>query len=409
LRLDLTTEERVYAHVKQVRVCLTIRVLDEHGYIAHFDFEGALVRTLSGQTKPLHENDWSWRYPCVLQRLMGLSADSFHKSCGSRYAAVRKPERTRVHVSCSRRDSATTYGRPLELIRDTLAKRDIELDVTDYPNPPYASCRVCVVRDPSSVSNCDRDRNDNDNDNDNDTDGVIVVTPDDYFDSVACLREAGRDACRWRDLEVRSDEMVLGKRVVLTTSGFPEPTANEEGFRGTEFVLMVGAPASGKSTVSEAVFGSATTRLPYDVSRYEVLHGDDPAYISEHLMKAAIVSHVSRGRSVVVDSINATPGRRVRLIIAALIAAVNAASSEAGVSVKTVTVDTPLDVCMARNRARSRSSFVAEVAYDTYRRKFVRPSSARDGALLAKTIADRRLSVPPFFLSFDTVTSKKTT
>jgi predicted kinase len=87
----------------------------------------------------------------------------------------------------------------------------------------------------------------------------------------------------------------------------------------------------------------------------------------EARQRRVVAELLAAGRSVVVDNTNPAPEDRAPLV---------AAAREAGVPVRAVWVDTPPEVCLARNEARQGRARVPLVGVFATRARFVPPTTA---------------------------------
>ncbi|TFV65523.1 UNVERIFIED_ORG: ATP-binding protein [Bacillus sp. AZ43] len=87
----------------------------------------------------------------------------------------------------------------------------------------------------------------------------------------------------------------------------------------------------------------------------------------EARQRRVVAELLAAGRSVVVDNTNPAPDDRAPLV---------AAAREAGVPVRAVWVDTPADVSLARNDARTGRDRVPPVGIFATRARFVPPTLA---------------------------------
>lgn len=120
-----------------------------------------------------------------------------------------------------------------------------------------------------------------------------------------------------------------------------------------EVVIMVGHPGSGKSTISNSVFGSS--------DRYKVLHGDDLKTSSKIIKEGK--KYLQAGLSIVVDATNPSIEKRKEYIDLA---------KSFGIKARCVHVCTSFDESLQRNN--NREKVVPKIVYYTYRKKFVEPS-----------------------------------
>jgi predicted kinase len=126
-----------------------------------------------------------------------------------------------------------------------------------------------------------------------------------------------------------------------------------------ELVVMVGLQGAGKSTwVREHL---ADTHAAVSKDHWP------RARRREARQQRVVAEHLAAGRSVVVDNTNPSPEERAALL---------AAGRAAGVPVRAVWVDTPLDTCLARNDAREGRARVPLVGVFATRARLVPPSTA---------------------------------
>ncbi|MGY1839324.1 MULTISPECIES: AAA family ATPase [unclassified Modestobacter] len=127
---------------------------------------------------------------------------------------------------------------------------------------------------------------------------------------------------------------------------------------GQELVVLVGLQGSGKSSwVASHLAGS-----------HEVVSKDHwpRARRREARQQRVVAELLARGASVVVDNTNPAPAERAPLV---------ALARAAGVPVRAVFVDTPLETCLARNDAREGRARVPLVGVFDTRRRLTPPST----------------------------------
>jgi bifunctional polynucleotide phosphatase/kinase len=120
-----------------------------------------------------------------------------------------------------------------------------------------------------------------------------------------------------------------------------------------EVVIMVGYPASGKSTISAHLAQAG----------YYVASGDS-LKTSAKMIKAA-ETQVRQGKSVVFDATNPTIEKRAEYVEFA---------KKHGLPVRCIHVATPIEVAQARNGAREHP--VPKIVYNVYRKRFEPPTEA---------------------------------
>jgi predicted kinase len=133
------------------------------------------------------------------------------------------------------------------------------------------------------------------------------------------------------------------------------------GTDGLELVVFVGLQASGKSTFYRERFAATHVLVSKDLLR----NNRRPERRQRHLIAEALAA----GRSVVVDNTNPTLEDRAALI---------ALGRAAGARVVAYVFETPLDVCLARNAARTGRDRVPPVALFTTRKR-MQPVTGAEG------------------------------
>jgi len=141
----------------------------------------------------------------------------------------------------------------------------------------------------------------------------------------------------------------------------PEPPHSAKAKKEKEVVIMVGYPASGKTTIANSLEG------------YYRVDGDSLKSASAMVKDAR--KHVSE-QSIVFDSTGLTKERRTEFVNFA---------KENGIPVRVFWVQTPIDVAMERNKQRAAAGGpkVPDIAFYVYRKRFEEPTEA-EGFRLVK-------------------------
>lgn len=116
-----------------------------------------------------------------------------------------------------------------------------------------------------------------------------------------------------------------------------------------KLILLVGIPASGKSTLAARLIGKGYVCLSADDIRHElwgeVTEQGDKERVFE-IFFARMERAMSEGRDIVIDNTNINPMHRKQIL--------ERATRLSYQDVQLWILDVPLDVCLERNRARER-------------------------------------------------------
>lgn len=123
-----------------------------------------------------------------------------------------------------------------------------------------------------------------------------------------------------------------------------------------ELVIMMGYPASGKSTYSGNHFGG--------LDNYTILHGD--ILKTEAKLKKALKIAIDSGKSVVIDATNPSKGKRSVFIDIA---------KGKGLYIRIIHIATFIEESMMRNNDRGDETRVPKIVYYVYRKKYEEPST----------------------------------
>ena len=124
-----------------------------------------------------------------------------------------------------------------------------------------------------------------------------------------------------------------------------------------EVVIMMGYPASGKSTLAKNVFGDAIL--------YSILHGDELKTLTK-MIKAA-ESEIKNGKSVVFDATH--PSKAKRKVIVKM-------AKTHHLTVRCIHVQTSMEEAMMRNNLRENP--IPKMAFYLYRKHFEEPNEVEE-------------------------------
>lgn len=282
--------------------------------VAGFDFDGTLVRPREGRQFPKDKDDWRWTRPSVPDRLRGLAAEGWRLVIVTDQTKGWKEDMIAAVVSA--------VGVPIKVIVQKAAKatagavsRGVKPDTSQFL--PHGITLSYYVGDAAGRtgdwSDCDRLFAENL--------GVLFHTPEEFFPAPPKLE----------------------RTVAL---GAPR-----------EVVVMVGYPASGKSTIARDLVARGG---------YYRVDGDALATATAMVRDARRQPADMR---IVFDSTGGTLKRRAAFIEWA---------KSAGRPVRIVWVTTDIDTAMDWNAERGRAggSHIPVIAFYVYRKHFEEPTAA---------------------------------
>lgn len=270
--------------------------------IAGFDFDGTLVRPKEGRVFPKNKDDWRWMRPSVPERLRALAAE------GWRLVII--TDQTKRWKADMIADVVAAVGVPIDVIIHWDTKKPNTDAVIARGLVPSFYVGDAAGRTGSDWSNCDREFAERL--------GIPFHTPEEFF-PVASPRE----------------------RTVPSVGAVPR-----------EVIVMVGYPASGKSTIAR----NLAERAGYH-------HVDGDVFPTPTAMIREAKRHPDR--PIVFDSTGGTQKRRAVFL--------EWAAAE-GRPARIVWVTTDIDTAMDWNTARGAT--VPHVAYYVYRKHFEPPTEA---------------------------------
>jgi bifunctional polynucleotide phosphatase/kinase len=130
-----------------------------------------------------------------------------------------------------------------------------------------------------------------------------------------------------------------------------------------ELVIMVGYPASGKSTISNEIFKKRN---------YEIVDGDTYKTVPKILKSTS--EHIKNNKSVVIDATNSSIEKRSKYIE---LAKLN------NYSIRCIHMTTSLEESYKRNKTRLEDNQIPKIAYSVYTKYYDEPTE-KEGFILIK-------------------------
>ncbi len=296
--------------------------------IAGFDFDGTLVRPREGRQFPKNKDDWRWTRPSVPEHLRALSAEGWHLVIVTDQTKGWKEDMIAAVVAA--------VGVPIEVVIQSPAKATATTKATEGAVVSAGVTSHGVKPDTSQFL----------------ARGITLS----YYVGDA----AGRTG-DWSDCDRMFAER-LGVPFHTPEEFFPSPPLRERAVAlgaEREVVVMVGYPASGKSTIARDLAARGD---------YYRIDGDALATATAMVRDAR---RQPADKRIVFDSTGGTIKRRAAFIEWA---------KSAGRPVRIVWVTTDIDTAMDWNAERSRTgAHVPAIAFYVYRKHFEEPT-ASEGA-----------------------------
>ena len=324
---------------------LTNEITD--GPVAAFDMDSTLISTKSGKRFPTNRKDWKWWHSSVCDKLHELYDKGYQLVIFTNQAGISKARVDSISIFGKIDDLVQALGIPISAFVATATDvnrkpmttmwdlfcfgRNVDLAGSFYcgdaagRNKTNKNKRDFSVSDRKFAANC----------------GLTFVTPEELF-----LGQAPSIDWTWRS---RSPEELLN------IYSEPQPlikTSTEQ-----ELIIMVGSPASGKTTIVRSLEDQGYVVVNQDILKTKA-----------KCLKACRLALV-KGKSVVIDRTNPTNKDRADFI--------KQLNVVCDVQTRCIHMSTPRDMCDHLNIYRenvSKRKRVPDIALNIYFCRYVPPS-----------------------------------
>ncbi|XP_064624829.1 uncharacterized protein F21D5.5-like [Lineus longissimus] len=323
--------------------------------VVGFDMDWTLIATKSGKKFPTGPKDWVWLYPEVPDKLRSLHKAGNQVVIFSNQAGVEKNHTKPADIKKKLEDmisevdipiiaclatGTNDYRKPSTLMWDTLEK--------DYNGGTKFDLKNCMYvgdaagRDKEWSSGKSKDFSCDDRKFAANI-GAVFKTPDEFF-----LKEAPTSKWNWRS----ADPSKYLKKANAKKTYHSE---------SQEVVIMVGYPASGKSTFRKQYF---------EPHGYVAVNRDTLGTVSK--CKKFMYQALEEGKSVVVDNTNPSPAAREEFILVA---------KDEGIPCRCFFMDTPIELAhhlnyVRQNQTNGEVRRIPGVGYNMYKKNFKAPEKS---------------------------------
>ncbi len=289
--------------------------------VAMFDYDHTLVKPKTGNTFPKDVDDWTWTYPSVPETLKTY----YEKG----YAIVVFTNQTK--------------GWKVQQIEKAMTEVNVPCFVYIAMDKEEHKPSTAMFKEFIDTKEWDEKKS--------------------FFVGDALGRPAD-----WSDVDKKFAEAVgvRAKNILAPEVFFKHEKVEVKKVQISpnnkqELVIMVGYPASGKSTLSQTIFKP---------NGYEIVESDVLKTVPK--MKSVITKALKDGKSVVVDATNPTRERRKEF-------ADIARSVDKNIKIHCIHVATSMEESVERNNTRPKEKGVPKIAYYTYRKRFEQPDKEAEG------------------------------
>ncbi|XP_064606402.1 bifunctional polynucleotide phosphatase/kinase-like [Liolophura sinensis] len=324
--------------------------------IAGFDIDFTVIRTASGRKFARGSKDWTWWNDSVPEKLKAINKDGYRVVFFTNQAGIEKQKVKPREVMTKIEDIISQLGipvialictgnnhfrKPSTMMWDYFLENcngGVKVDLTKcyYIGDAAGRAKEWAAGKPRDFSCGDRMFAANI--------GIDFKTPEEYF--------LGEASAPFKWCSVDPDKVL---------SDAPKPPAKKQEYhvKGKEIVILVGAPASGKSTFRKRYLE------PYG---YLAVNRDTMGTMAKCLKAAK--DALKEGKSVVVDNTNPSMSARSDFLDLA---------SKTGCPCRCFVMNTPIEVAHHMNMVRQNQTNgqvrrVPEVGYNVYKKNFQEPT-----------------------------------
>ena len=278
--------------------------------MASFDYDWTLVSPKNGKTFPKSVDDWVWLYPNVIDKIKELYNNNYMIVIFSNQSKEWKheqiqivAEKLEVPVFICIAQLKEDYKPNTILFDKLVGRKKINLNESFFVGDALGRKTDFADSDKVFAENI----------------GIKYMAPEVFFH---------------------------------VDSKFELPKIPEN--KKPELIIMVGYPASGKSTISNEIFKKRN---------YEIIDGD--TYKTVPKILKAVTEQFKNKKSVVIDATNSSKEKRSKYITLA---------NEYKYDIRCIHMTTSLEESYKRNKTRDEDKQIPKIAYSVYTKYFDEPN-----------------------------------
>lgn len=293
--------------------------------MASFDYDWTLVNPESDSTIAKDNTDWEWYYHTIPEKLKELYNDGYmiviftNQSKSWRIQQI-KNVLASLNIPCFIIiGKSKDYKKPsIELYKTFLGKHTIDKDKSFFVGDALGRKIDFANSDAEFAKNI----------------GIKYYSPEEYFDIHYELDTKTKS---------RVKEIIKSNNII---------NSNKQCI-----IIMMGYPGSGKSSIVDYIHK--------ECPRFEILSGDKLKTPSK--LKKAVSKNLDSGKSIIIDATNSSENKRQEYLD--LANKYNIVSD----NIYIIEQNIKMNLAFKRNRTRNPEQQVPKIAYNVYRKNYVKP------------------------------------
>lgn len=293
--------------------------------MASFDYDWTLVNPESDSTLPKDINDWEWYYHTIPEKLKGLYNDGYmiviftNQSKSWRIQQIKNVLES-LNIPCFIIiGKSKDYKKPsIELYKAFIGKHTIDKDKSFFVGDALGRKIDFANSDAEFAKNI----------------GIKYYSPEEYFDI-------------HYELDTKTKSRV---KDIIKSSNINNPSKQC-------LIIMMGYPGSGKSSIVDYIKN--------ECPRFKILSGDKLKTTGK--IKKTVSKNLESGNSIIIDATNSSENKRKEYLDLAI--KFNISTD----NIYIIEQNIKMNLAFKRNRTRNPEQQIPKIAYNVYRKYYVKP------------------------------------